>query len=94
MINFKEIKENRLSETFKKKGYVIIKLDDIEPLEYLRNSIIKNISKICKISHPEKNEERISIIFNIYPHESKPNYEKWFKKGKLKSINYPSVPNF
>jgi hypothetical protein len=47
-----------------------------------------------KGGHPEKNEERISIIFNIYPHESKPNYEKWFKKGKLKSINYPSVPNF
>ena len=62
MINFKEIEENKLSESFKKKGYVIIKLEDIQPLEHLRNSIVKNISKICQINHPKKNEEEYYIL--------------------------------
>tara|TARA_B100000787_G_scaffold114819_1_gene85587 strand:- start:386 stop:1192 length:807 start_codon:yes stop_codon:yes gene_type:complete len=85
MINFKEIKENRLSETFKKKGYVIIKLDDIEPLEYLRNSIIKNISKICKISHPEKNEEE--YFLNNFHKNIKPIKLNEYRLKIINSIN-------
>ena len=49
MINFKNSNENKLSELLKKKGYMIVKLKDLKPLEYLRNTVIKNTTKICKI---------------------------------------------
>ena len=29
-----------------------------------------------------KNQERLAIIFNIYPHENRPDYKDWFKNGK------------
>lgn len=47
-----------------------------------------------KGGHPEKNEERLALIFNIYPHENKPDYEDWFQNGKKKSTNYPIEPAF
>ena len=49
---------------------------------------------IHKGGHPEKNHERLAIIFNIYPHEDKPDYDDWFKRGRQKTSNYPKIPNF
>lgn len=57
MINFKNSNENKLSELLKKKGYLIVKLKDLKPLEYLRNTVIKNTTKICNIKYPKNKEE-------------------------------------
>jgi len=55
MINFKDKKENLLSEKFKKKGYLKFDTDRQISLKYLRETIVKNICKICKINKPNKN---------------------------------------
>lgn len=73
MINFKNSNENKLSELLKKKGYLIVKLKDLKPLEYLRNTVIKNTTKICKIKYPENNEKEYFLN----------NFHKKIKSSKL-----------
>ena len=52
----------------------------------LTNLLVKQVQSffrnncIHKGGHPEKNHERLAIIFNIYPHEDKPDYDDWFKR--------------
>ncbi|MBK69525.1 MAG: 2OG-Fe(II) oxygenase [Legionellales bacterium] len=55
MIDFKEKQELSLSEKFKKKGYLIYQTDNLESLNYLREVIVKNICKICKLKKPTRN---------------------------------------
>ena len=52
MIDFKDKNENTISYNFKKKGYLIFKTDNLDSLNYLREIIVKNISKICKLKIP------------------------------------------
>ena len=73
MINFKNSNENKLSELLKKKGYLIVKLKDLKPLEYLRNTVIKNTTKICKIKYPKNNEKEYFLN----------NFHKKIKSSKL-----------
>ena len=46
MIDFRESEEKKLSNQFKKKGYLILKADDINALNYLRLAIIKILKKL------------------------------------------------
>ena len=73
MINFKDSNENKLSELLKKKGYLIVKLENLKPLEYLRNTVIKNTTKICNIKYPKNNEEEYFLN----------NFHKKIKSSKL-----------
>ena len=65
MIDFKEINELSISEKFKKQGYLIFKSDNIESLNYLREVIVKNICKICKIKKP-KNHSYDDLLNNFH----------------------------
>ena len=49
---------------------------------------------IHKGGYPKENFERLSIILNVYPHCEKPNYDNWFKGGRVKVRNIPLKPNF
>ena len=46
MNNFFEKKEIDLSNKFKKKGYIISKVEDIDSLKYIKKITIKNLNKI------------------------------------------------
>ena len=54
MIDFKEPEEKKISDEFKKKGYLILKSDDSESLKYLRDKIILAVEKVCKIKKKKK----------------------------------------
>ena len=48
-MNFLDIKDKKLSSEFKKKGYLIIKSEDINSLNYIKKSITAEIKKNIKI---------------------------------------------
>ena len=74
MIDFKDNKEIELSKNFLNKGFVKFKSDNLNSLNYLRETIIKNICKICKIKTPSKNQH-VEFLNNFH------------KKIKLKNLN-------
>ena len=74
MIDFKDKNENTISYNFKKKGYLKFKTDNLDSLHYLREIIVKNICKLCKLKIPS---------YNLYDQF----LNNFHKKIKLKDLN-------
>ncbi len=65
MIDFKEPEEKKISDEFKKKGYLILKSDNSESLKYLRDKIILAVEKVCKIKK-KKNNPKDNFLNNFH----------------------------
>mgnify|MGYP003956084111 CR=1 FL=1 len=85
MINFKETSENKISEEFKKKGYLILKTDSKKSIDYLRDRLIANIEKSCKLKYKSSNSKE--SFLNNFHNKIKPNQLNNIRLKIINSIN-------
>ena len=57
-MNFLEIKDQKLSLEFKKKGYLIKKIKDLDSLKYIKKKVLVELKKNIK-----KNNQLKKLIF-------------------------------
>ena len=57
-MNFLEIKDQKLSLEFKKKGYLIKKIKDLDSLKYIKKKVLIELKKNIK-----KNNQLKKLIF-------------------------------
>ena len=56
-MNFLEIKDQKLSLEFKKKGYLIKKIKDLDSLKYIKKKVLVELKKI------KKKKKKLNKIF-------------------------------
>ena len=76
MIDFRELEEIKLSEEFKRKGYIIFKSNNKNSLNYLREKIIKSITNLNKTKK----------VFNASDEKFLNNFHNEVKPNKLNSV--------
>ena len=57
MTDFLSKEEKKISDEFKRKGYVVKKVSDLKSLSQIKKIFIKSIKKNLKLSHKYKNED-------------------------------------
>ncbi len=85
MTNFKSSLANKLSKKFKEKGYLILRLDNNETLQYLRKKIVKTALEECKIKFSKKNLEE--DFLNYFHNQIKSNLLNKYRVNIIKKIN-------
>ena len=63
-MNFLDLKDKKLSAEFKKKGYLIIKAEDFNSLNYIKKSITNEIKKNIKIKSLKKKINYLNKFHN------------------------------
>ena len=76
MIDFRELEEIKLSEEFKRKGYIIFKSNNKNSLNYLREKIIKSVINL----------NRTKKVFNASDEKFLNNFHNEVKPSKLNSF--------